>query len=119
MFENLGYHARPLPPAIKADLLTGRELADIGQCCPTSFTTGNLANYLNAEKERLGGRRSRSAMCTSPRGPAAPAASVSTTKVMKWRCAISVSKNVRMFLLSQNDLDQGAVSGGGLELKCR
>jgi hypothetical protein len=29
--ENLGYKARPLPPANKADLLLGRELADIGQ----------------------------------------------------------------------------------------
>ena len=29
-FENLGYKARPLPPANKADLLLGRELADIG-----------------------------------------------------------------------------------------
>ena len=44
--ENLGYRARPLPAANKADLLLGRELADIGQCCPTSFTTGNLAHFL-------------------------------------------------------------------------
>jgi len=50
-FQRLGYRARPLPPATKADLLTGRELADIGQCCPTSFTTGNLANFLRTEAE--------------------------------------------------------------------
>src|SRR5918995_1709652 len=54
VFENLGYKARPLPPATKADLLLGRELADIGQCCPTSFTTGNLANFLKSESERIG-----------------------------------------------------------------
>ena len=54
VFENLGYRARPLPPATRGDLLTGRDLADIGQCCPTSFTTGNLANFPNAEKQRLG-----------------------------------------------------------------
>src|SRR5262249_51811844 len=29
VFENLGYRARPLPPATRGDLLTGRELADI------------------------------------------------------------------------------------------
>src|SRR3970040_599931 len=46
--ENLGYRSRVLPPATKEDLLTGRELADIGQCCPTSFTTGNLANFLRS-----------------------------------------------------------------------
>src|SRR5207302_2877300 len=44
IFENSGYEAQVLPTATKADLLTGREVADIGQCCPTSFTTGNLAN---------------------------------------------------------------------------
>ena len=38
-FQNCGYQARPLPAANKADLLLGLELADIGQCCPTSFTT--------------------------------------------------------------------------------
>ena len=43
VFENLGYRARPLPSATRDDLLLGREPADIGQCCPTSFTTGNLA----------------------------------------------------------------------------
>ena len=60
-FENRGYKARPLPPANKADLLLGRELADIGQCCPTSFTTGNLANFLReeADKKRRGERRAQ------------------------------------------------------------
>ena len=50
--ENLGYRARPLPPVTRDDLVAGRELADIGQCCPTTFTTGNLANFLRAEKSK-------------------------------------------------------------------
>ncbi|TVR95715.1 MAG: hypothetical protein EA406_13430, partial [Rhodospirillales bacterium] len=54
VFENLGYKARPLPPATRADLSRGRELADIGQCCPTSFTTGNLLNFLESEVARIG-----------------------------------------------------------------
>ena len=49
VFENLGYRARVLPVATRADLETGREVADIGQCCPTSFTTGNLVNFLRSE----------------------------------------------------------------------
>jgi len=57
VFENLGYRARPLPAATKSDLLLGRELADIGQCCPTSFTTGNLANFLRTEAKRIGPER--------------------------------------------------------------
>ena len=54
VFENLGYRARPLPPATREDLLLGRELADVGQCCPTSFVTGNLANFLRSERGRIG-----------------------------------------------------------------
>ena len=38
--------------ATKEDLLTGREVADIGQCCPTSFTTGNLVNFLKKEAKQ-------------------------------------------------------------------
>src|SRR5256884_7436164 len=49
VLEGSGYQARILPVATKEDLLTGREVADIGQCCPTSFTTGNLVNFLKKE----------------------------------------------------------------------
>ena len=68
VFENLGYHARPLPPATKSDLLLGRELADIGQCCPTSFTTGNLANFLRSEASRIGRRARRRQIRLRDRG---------------------------------------------------
>ena len=57
VLENSGYKARILPVATKEDLLTGREVADIGQCCPTSFTTGNLVNFL--KKEAKSDRRGR------------------------------------------------------------
>ncbi len=49
-----GFRTEVLPSATKADLLTGRELADIGQCCPTSFTTGNLANLLREKSRAMG-----------------------------------------------------------------
>src|SRR5438132_2916889 len=52
VLENSGYRARVLPVATKEDLLAGREVADIGQCCPTSFTTGNLVNFLRDESKR-------------------------------------------------------------------
>ena len=54
VFENSGHRARVLPIATKEDLLTGREVADIGQCCPTSFTTGNLVNFLKKEAQQIG-----------------------------------------------------------------
>ena len=34
-------------PARTSD--AGKELIDVGACCPTIFTTGNLANYLKAK----------------------------------------------------------------------
>ena len=54
MFENQGYKAQVLSTASKEDLLAGREVADIGQCCPTSFVTGNLANFLRSEAASVG-----------------------------------------------------------------
>ena len=54
VLESSGYKAQILPVATKQDLLTGRETADIGQCCPTSFTTGNLVNFLKKESKQVG-----------------------------------------------------------------
>ena len=54
VLESAGHKAQVLPVATKDDLLTGREVADIGQCCPTSFTTGNLVNFLKKEAKAIG-----------------------------------------------------------------
>ena len=62
--ENLGYRARVLPTATRSDLLTGREVADIGQCCPKSFTTGNLANFCATRRARSAPTRSRAISST-------------------------------------------------------
>ena len=67
-FENCGYKARALPSATKADLLLGRELADIGQCCPTSFTTGNLASFLRKEADANGAEHVTRELRLSHRG---------------------------------------------------
>ena len=47
------YRVEVLPTATRDDLLTGREVADIGQCGPTSFTTGNLANFLRGKAAKI------------------------------------------------------------------
>ena len=54
VLESGGHKAEVLPVATKEDLLTGREVADIGQCCPTSFTTGNLINVLKKKSGEIG-----------------------------------------------------------------
>jgi predicted nucleotide-binding protein (sugar kinase/HSP70/actin superfamily) len=116
VFENLGYRARPLPPATKADLITGRELADIGQCCPTSFTTGNLANYLHRRAQQIG------ADAVADRYVHVTAGACGACRFGQYHQSYELAlrnlglESFRMFLLSQSEMDQGAVPGGGLEL---
>src|SRR5580658_7819538 len=47
--HNLKYKAEPLPNINRADLDAGKELIDVGACCPTIFTTGSLVNFLKTE----------------------------------------------------------------------
>lgn len=54
VLQNLGYKAQPLPNVARADLDTGKELIDSGACCPTTFVTGNLMNFLKSEAEKIG-----------------------------------------------------------------
>lgn len=114
--ENLGYRTQVLPTASRADLLTGREVADIGQCCPTSFTTGNLANFLRAEAARVG------ADSVAKNYVYVTAGSCGACRFGQYHQSYELAlRNVglesfRMFLLGQEGLDQGAAGGGGLEL---
>jgi predicted nucleotide-binding protein (sugar kinase/HSP70/actin superfamily) len=114
--ENLGYRTQVLPTATREDLLTGREVADIGQCCPTSFTTGNLANFLRREAKRIGpGRVAKDYVYVT-------AGACGACRFGQYHQSYELAlRNVgldafRMFLLQQENLDQGAAAGGGLEL---
>jgi predicted nucleotide-binding protein (sugar kinase/HSP70/actin superfamily) len=114
--ENLGYRTQVLPTATREDLLTGREVADIGQCCPTSFTTGNLANFLREQAKLIGPERvSREFVYVT-------AGSCGACRFGQYHQSYELAlRNVgldafRMFLLGQEGLDQGAAGGGGLEL---
>src|SRR5574341_1798075 len=114
--ENLGYKTRILPTATRADLLTGREVADIGQCCPTSFPTGNLANVLREEAARIGAQE------VSKKFIYVTAGSCGACRFGQYHQSYELAlRNVglnsfRMFLLGQEGLDQGPAAGGGLEL---
>lgn len=116
-FENLGYNARPLPPATVADLMTGREVADIGQCCPTSFTAGNLANFLKGEAERIG------KPAVAERYVYLTAGACGSCRFGQYHQSYELALRnggldaFRMYLMGQGGLDQGAAPGGGLELK--
>ena len=114
--ENLGYGAQALPTATREDLLTGREIADIGQCCPTSFTTGNLANYLRREATEIGAKE------VADRYIYVTAGSCGACRFGQYHQSYELAlRNVgldrfRMFLLGQDGIDQDPSAGGGLEL---
>lgn len=114
--ENLGYTTRVLPTATRADLLTGREVADIGQCCPTSFTTGNLANFLRDESKRVGAQQ------VAENYVYITAGACGACRFGQYHLSYEMAlRNVglesfRMFLLAQTELDQGPAQGGGLEV---
>ena len=113
---NLGYRTQVLPTASREDLLTGRELADIGQCCPTSFTTGNLANALRARAKEIGARE------LAERYVFVTAGSCGACRFGQYHQSYELAlrgvgvEAFRMFLLGQGGLEQGAAPGGGLEL---
>jgi predicted nucleotide-binding protein (sugar kinase/HSP70/actin superfamily) len=115
-FENLGYRARPLPTATKEDLLRGRELADIGQCCPTSFVTGNLTGFLQKEAERIGPEE------VAKRYVYVTAGACGACRFGQYHQSYELAlRNAgldafRLFLIEQNKFDQGALAGGGLDI---
>jgi len=116
VFENLGYRARALPPPTRADLLFGRELADIGQCCPTSFVTGNLANFLRTERERIG------AEAVSKNYVYLTAGACGACRFGQYHQSYAMALKglgldwFRVFLMEQTKFSQGGVPGGGITI---
>ena len=113
---NLGYRSQILPTATREDLLTGREVADIGQCCPTSFTTGNLVNYLRGEAQRIGAEEVAKKYIFLTAGSCGACRFGQYHQSYELALRNSGLNAFRMFLLGQEGLDQGAATGGGLDL---
>jgi predicted nucleotide-binding protein (sugar kinase/HSP70/actin superfamily) len=116
VFANLGYKSKALPRPSRDDLVRGRELADVGQCCPTTFTTGNLANFLLAEKAVSG------AEDVCHRYVYVTAGSCGACRFGQYHQSYELAlRNLgldafRMYLLAQDGIDQGALPGGGLRV---
>jgi predicted nucleotide-binding protein (sugar kinase/HSP70/actin superfamily) len=116
VLENCGYQAQVLPVATKDDLLTGREVADIGQCCPTSFTTGNLVNFLRGESRRIGAEE------VNKRYVYMTAGSCGACRFGQYHQSYELAlrntglEAFRMFLLAQDQMDQKGAHGDGLEI---
>ena len=114
--ENLGYRVQVLPNATRADLLTGREVADIGQCCPTSFVTGNLANFLSGETKRIGAERVNQEYIYITAGACGACRFGQYHQSYELALRNVGLESFRLFLLEQTKVDQGPAHGGGLEL---
>jgi len=115
VLEQSGYKAQILPVATKEDLLTGREVADIGQCCPTSFTTGNLVNFLRGESKKS------SVEADSKKFVYLTAGSCGACRFGQYHQSYELAlRNTgldafRMFLMAQDNLNQKDVFGDGLD----
>ena len=116
IFENQGYRARVLPTATKDDLLTGREVADIGQCCPTSFTTGNLANFLKHESDAIGADEVNRRYVYFTAGACGACRFGQYHQSYEMALRNVGLESFRLFLMAQDNLDQGSVDGAGLEI---
>ena len=116
VLEHGGNRAEVLPMATREDLLTGREVADIGQCCPTSFTTGNLVNFLKKKSGEIGPAE------VSRRYVFLTAGSCGACRFGQYHQSYELAlRNAgldafRMFLMAQDQMDQKAVMGDGIEL---
>ena len=114
VLESSGYQARILPVATKDDLLTGREVADIGQCCPTSFTTGNLVNFLKGEAKQIGAAEVNKRFVYLTAGSCGACRFGQYHQSYELALRNSGLEAFRMFLMAQDNLDQSM--GDGLDL---
>jgi predicted nucleotide-binding protein (sugar kinase/HSP70/actin superfamily) len=116
IFHNLGYKAEPLHNVSRKDLDTGKELIDVGACCPTIFTTGNLANYLKAKVAAAGKQEVAKKYVFLTAGACGPCRFGQYHQSYTMALDGLGLRDFRLLLLAQDQLDQGAVGGGGLEI---
>jgi predicted nucleotide-binding protein (sugar kinase/HSP70/actin superfamily) len=116
VLESGGHRAQVLPVATRDDLLTGREVADIGQCCPTSFTTGNLVNFLKKEAKAIGTEEVNRKYVYLTAGSCGACRFGQYHQSYELALRNSGLEAFRMFLLAQDQLDQKAAMGDGLDL---
>jgi len=116
VLENGGHRARVLPVATREDLLTGREVADIGQCCPTSFTTGNLVNFLKKEAKEIGAAEVSKKFVYLTAGSCGACRFGQYHQSYELALRNSGLEAFRMFLMAQDQMDQKAAMGDGIDL---
>lgn len=115
-FHNLGYKAEPLPNIVRADLDAGKELIDVGACCPTIFTTGSLVSFAKREAARLGKKEVADRYLFLTAGACGPCRFGQYHESYTMALDGLGLRDFRILLLGQDKLDQGASGGGGLDV---
>jgi predicted nucleotide-binding protein (sugar kinase/HSP70/actin superfamily) len=116
VLESGGNKALVLPVATREDLLTGREVADIGQCCPTSFTTGNLVNFIKNKSHEMGAGEVARKYVYLTAGACGACRFGQYHQSYELALRNSGLGAFRMFLLAQDQIYQKAAMGDGLDL---
>lgn len=116
VMHNLGYNAEPLPNVSRADLDAGKEMIDVGACCPTTFVTGNLVNFLKTETAK----RPKEEVINKYVYLSAGACGACRFGQYHQSYTMALDtlglKDFRIFLMAQDELDQGSEDGGGLQI---
>ena len=114
--HNMKYNAQPLPNVARADLDAGKEMIDVGACCPTIFTTGNLVNFLKSEVANKSKEEVANNYVFLTAGACGPCRFGQYHESYTMALDGLGLRDFRMFLLAQDQLDQGSQDGGGLEI---
>ncbi|WP_340694746.1 hypothetical protein [Hydrogenobacter thermophilus] len=113
--ENMGYKAEPLQEIKRIDLDIGKEYIDVGACCPTTFTAGNLARTLMDIEKREGRDRVKNNYIFVTVGACGPCRfgqyHESYERVLE---GLNLT-DFRLYLLDLLRMEQSA-PGGGLEI---
>src|ERR1700681_3071206 len=116
VFNNLNYNAKPLPNIARADLDAGKELIDTGACCPTILTTRSLVNFLKSEVAANGKQKTLDDYVFLTAGACGPCRFGQYHESYAMALDGLGLRDFRLFLLAQDELDQGPGNGGGLDI---
>jgi predicted nucleotide-binding protein (sugar kinase/HSP70/actin superfamily) len=116
VLRNMKYNAEPLPNIAREDLDAGKELIDVGACCPTIFTTGSLVNFLKKEVAEHGKEETMNKYVFLTAGACGPCRFGQYHESYAMALDGLGLRDFRLFLLAQDELDQGSADGGGLEI---
>lgn len=116
VMHNMKYNAEPLPNITREDLDSGKELIDVGACCPTIFTTGNLVSFLKREVAARGKQEVAEKYLFLTAGACGPCRFGQYHESYAMALDGLGLRDFRLMLLAQDRLDQGGTEGGGLEI---